>query len=185
MIGWFVFANGWNLTAKIFLAAGIHEAGHLFVLLFYKTPIYGIRIGILGLVLETDTHRLSYGQELLVILAGPAMNLIAVLMGSALQNNSVFVGINMVLFGFNLLPISRLDGGRMLRLILALWMGIEQGEYLSDCISGIVALGLMIGLIYLMCCTGGSLWLIPPVFWLLQEVRLKIWENDEKNILFL
>ena len=60
-------------------AAGVHELGHWLVLQGLGAPVTGFRLSTLGAVLETDSGRLSYGEELSAVLAGPAANLLAAL----------------------------------------------------------------------------------------------------------
>ena len=61
LVGWFAAINGWQLLAAVLGAAAIHEAGHYAALRLLVTRILGLRIGLLGAVLETDITALSYG----------------------------------------------------------------------------------------------------------------------------
>lgn len=71
LLFWFAAGNGWGLLGTILLAAAVHEAGHCLMLRLCGGECTGLRIGVLGAVLETGSARLPYGQELLVVLAGP------------------------------------------------------------------------------------------------------------------
>lgn len=185
LTGWFALVNGWRLTVLIFFAAVLHELGHLVVLCLAGAKITGFRVGVFGAVLEADTQWLSYGWELAAVLAGPATNLAAAVTCGALGGSSVFVGINVILCCFNLLPVYPLDGGRAIRLLLVWRCGPGRGERLAGCIGGAVALLLAAWLGFLMYRTGGSLWLLPPACWLFATGICEIWENDEKILLFL
>lgn len=77
LVGWFAAINGWQLLAAVLGAAAIHEAGHYAALRLLGTRILGLRIGLLGAVLETDSTALSYGGELAAVLAGPVANLLS------------------------------------------------------------------------------------------------------------
>ena len=181
---WFTLVNGWQLTGIILLAALAHELGHLFVLCLTGAKVSSLRIGIFGAVLDADTSRLSYGKELAAVLAGPLANLAAAAFG-AWGDSVLFVGANVILCGFNLLPIRPLDGGRALYL-LAVWIwGVERGERVAGTVGGVAALLLAAGLAAVMYRSGGSLWLLLPAGWMLAVAVREFWENDEKFLLFL
>lgn len=168
LIVWFALVNGWKLLVMILTAAALHELGHLGMLRLLGARILTLRIGILGAVLETDCRKLSYGGELAVVLAGPAMNLLcACLLTHFAPEQEVFIGIHLVLGGFNLLPIRPLDGGRGLELLLTWQFGPFAGETAIRWISAAAALFLAVFLGWLMKTTGGSLWLLPAMAGLL------------------
>ena len=133
----------------------------------FAAEITEFRVGALGAVMEVDVSRLSYGQELAAVLAGPAVNLAAAALGVWVQADPVVIGIHAVLCLFNLLPVAQLDGGRALRLVLVLLLGPDRGGRLSDGISAATAVALAACLLAVMGRTGGSLWLLPPACWML------------------
>ena len=67
---------------------------------------------------------MSYEQEILCALAGPMLNLAAALF-AVYAGWEIFAGINLALGVFNLLPISALDGGRILNCVAAVMFGPE------------------------------------------------------------
>ena len=160
LCGWFAWACGTGMLLSVLLCAAVHELGHLAVLRLCGCRVREFRVGILGAVIEADTSRLSYGRELLAVLAGPFANLFfAVAMIRV--GEEVLAGANIVLCGFNLLPLPLLDGGRALGLILAWGLGPDRGEAVSQRIGMVSALILSVFLLILMVGTGGSLWLLP------------------------
>ena len=167
LVLWFAWVNGWRLTGQILLAAMLHECGHWSALCICGASVRCFRVGVMGAVLEVDTRCLSYGQELAAVLAGPVVNLAAALLGGMQRADPVFIGIHAVLCVFNLLPVSLLDGGRALRLLLVLLIGPDRGERLADGISAAAAVALVACLLVVMGRTGGSLWLLPPACWML------------------
>lgn len=163
--------NGWKPLLLILGAAAVHELGHITVLLLYGAPLKQLKIGLLGALLTADRSGISYGQELLALLAGPLVNLIcaAVLIAPARSAPGLYsiIGANVALGIFNLLPIRPLDGGRVLELLVTWKFGPLTGERIAA-VTGIVFAGGLGGfLIWLMQMSGGNLWLIPPAVGLL------------------
>lgn len=149
-------------------AAAVHELGHLGVLALFGRKVKALRIGMFGAVLDVDCRSLSYGKELLAVLAGPAANLLcAAWITRYGSGNELLAGIHLILGGFNLLPIRPLDGGRGLELLLTWLLGPFAGEVLIRWISAATAVLLAGGVLVLICVSGGSLWLVPAMVGLL------------------
>ena len=105
-------------------AVALHELGHIGVALILKIKIKCFRLSILGARMETATE-LSYRDEFLLAAGGPFLGFLgfAASLPHALQGVSSnvdsnfvlqFAIISLVLTLFNLIPLSTLDGGRML-----------------------------------------------------------------------
>lgn len=183
--GWFALINGTELTGIILLAAVLHEMGHLSVLCLAGAKVRGLDIGVSGAIMDADTSRLTYGKELAAVLAGPMMNILAAVVCGIWGGSALFVGANMVLCAFNLMPVRPLDGGRALHL-LAVWIwDIERGERLAGTVGGITAMALALGLFAVMYRSRGSLWLLPPAVWMMRVSVREFWKNDEKFLVFL
>jgi len=131
----------------VLLSAAVHEAGHAAVLCLLGGKILSLRIGALGAAMNVDTARLSYGQELLGVLAGPGANL---LFAALLRGRCAYtlVGANIVLCLFNLLPLPPLDGGRALELALTWQLGPGWGARVLEGLGAVTALGLAAGLLF-------------------------------------
>ena len=92
----------------------VHELGHFLMLRILGARIRDLRLEMLGMVMETDTSRLSYPKELAAALAGPAANLLFAVLLAGREKSLVLVGANLSLCLFNLLPIPPLDGYHLL-----------------------------------------------------------------------
>jgi stage IV sporulation protein FB len=91
----------------LLLFSALHELAHMIVLLMCGGKPNSLTFSFYGLALKYDST-LSTFRELLVIIAGPIVNLILYLI--------IRDDINLILFALNVLPIYPLDGGRVLRL---------------------------------------------------------------------
>lgn len=82
--------------------------------------------------------------EIVVALAGPAFNVLLVLLATFVDHFLLlcpaylasFIGANLLLAGFNLLPALPLDGGRVLRAALSLPLGLTRGTKIAS-LSGV------------------------------------------------
>ncbi len=97
------------------LAAGIHELGHYLMLKLFRVPVYGIKFGSAGIIMETG--EMSGGAELLCAAAGPCAGLLLLVAAKRFPFAAVCAYVQSV---FNMLPIGDSDGGRILRCISSL-----------------------------------------------------------------
>lgn len=162
LIAWFAWGCGEEALAAVLLASAVHELGHFLVLRAFGARIRGLRVEMLGMVMETDTSRLSYPQELAATLAGPGANLLFAVLSTKYGGSFVLTGANLTLCLFNLLPLPPLDGGRAAELCLVWLRGIDRGEVLAERLGRCCGLILGAGLIFFVSATGGNLWLLPP-----------------------
>ncbi len=160
---WFAAASGWRPLALVLGAAAVHEGGHLLVLRLWGAKVTGFRLSAFGAAIEADCARLSYARELSAVLAGPAANLLCALGLARLGVPwTAFIGANIVLCVYNLLPVRPLDGGRALELAASWAWDPVWGDRIARGTGAVWGLGLAAGLGYVMVRTGGSLWLIVP-----------------------
>ena len=115
------FVSPLLIVLSLLLAAALHECGHLLALRLFRVGIEQLRLSARGASLHAaGVRRLSYGRELAVTLAGPAMNLLCGTLAAlcalrfAWEDGFVLAGAHIILCAFNLLPIPILDGGQIL-----------------------------------------------------------------------
>lgn len=129
----YFFGDGESLAALL-AAIGIHELGHLLLMLFFGLRPVRLRSAASGLAIDY-AGTLSTLQELLTTLAGPALGLLFAVSCAALGrlwgNEFLLLcaGLSLVLSAFNLLPAEPLDGGRALGLVLRAALGAERARY--------------------------------------------------------
>ncbi|MBQ1459693.1 MAG: site-2 protease family protein [Oscillospiraceae bacterium] len=161
----FVLLSSPLLLAALVLAALCHEWGHYAVLRRFGVGVKHLRLSAFGAEMDVgNTSRMSYGAEMLTVLAGPAVNLaLAVLLGGLgywWETAYVFAGANLVLGVFNLLPAPPLDGGRLLWLATAWLTEPFTADRITSAVGLMISGALAAAGILLTCRTGGSPFLL-------------------------
>lgn len=112
---------GLVIVVGLFTSVALHELGHALVAMKFGGYVKDIELGILGGVARMSYMPSKPKQEILIALAGPAVSLALGLIGifSTLPILFYIGAINLLLFGFNILPCFPMDGGRVLRAALA------------------------------------------------------------------
>ena len=160
-----------------FLAAFIHECGHLCAAKLLKIPIKEIRLDFSGVRICTDSGVTSYKNELLLAASGPLANIVCIGVSFLILSQSE-VSFTCIMnysesflngadrsgvgaFGFfivssflhafvNLLPINTLDGGRILYCSAASIFNEKIAERIVEILSALFALLLWIVALYLL-----------------------------------
>jgi stage IV sporulation protein FB len=160
----------------LFLCVLLHEFGHVLAARRYGVQTPDITLLPIGGVARLERIPEEPSQELVVALAGPAVNFLiaAVLylvLGGVLARESMEVqnsgvsllarlaSVNIFLAVFNLIPAFPMDGGRVLRAVLAYRLGYSRGTQIAATVGQVVAFGL--GLLGLM---GNPLLIFIAVF---------------------
>lgn len=133
--------------AAVILAAVCHEMGHYMALRLCGGRLAGMSVSAFGAQMRIrERQRLSYGREALCVLAGPLVNgtlsWLMSLAGAWREELYVFAGAQLILGVFNLLPLSALDGGRLLWIALA-WL---TDPFLADKVCRVVTAALLLAL---------------------------------------
>lgn len=164
LLAYSVWRLGWRATlwelaflVLLFLCVVLHELAHTVVALARGVPITGITLYPFGGVSELGA-RPQGGTEVGIALAGPASNLAiaaCLLVATAgkvpsYQPGASLAGVigmlfwaNLILALFNLLPAFPLDGGRILRGLLARRLGVARATTWAG------ALGQIAGIVFI------------------------------------
>ena len=170
LAAWFVLLCGWEPFLSLLLAAAVHELGHYLALRIQGVPVTGLRLSPWGAVMDCRRNVLSYGGELLALLAGPGANLaLSAALCLAPRPPEALIGAGLVLGGFNLLPLRRLDGGEALRCALTFLLGPERGEGIAAAVSRLTAAHGAGLCAFVMLRSGGNLFLLPALALFLGE----------------
>ncbi|MFD1514028.1 site-2 protease family protein [Halomarina rubra] len=132
--GLFPFVLGFVAAVGLFASVLLHELGHSVVAMRYGYPIESITLWLFGGVANLGEMPEDWKQELAIAIAGPIVSvllgvaffagMLALPAGSPALAAAVFVVgylavTNVALAAFNLLPGFPMDGGRVLRALLA------------------------------------------------------------------
>ena len=138
----FLLFDRTGLGGQMVLAALSHEIGHLLVMAFLGGYPQKIVFGGMGIRIEKRPDaRLSYGREICIYAAGPAVNLLVAALFfpyPAIRRVHLLLGI------FNLLPIGVLDGGQILRCFLQNKIEISRADRFQRLVSFFCAAGLVV-----------------------------------------
>lgn len=122
LLTWLNLLDAQGLVPLAVTACVLHEAGHSLAILACGRRIKQIQLTVAGAAMSVDSP-LSYAQEAIVALAGPGVNFFLAFCFSHWEQFLLFAGMNFVAGCFNIIPLSRLDGGRTLFALLSLLFG--------------------------------------------------------------
>ncbi len=137
-----LLSQGDSLAVSCLIASGMHECGHLLAMVALGCPPQVCVLGAFGMRLEMGGERLvGYRRNMLISLAGPAVNILAapLLWAVCCRPAAVVHGLLAVL---NLLPAAALDGGQVVRCLLCLAGREAQAERWLRMLSAAVLLPL-------------------------------------------
>ncbi len=104
-----------NRMICCFLAALLHESGHLLMMRLNHVSVRGLRLRLFDVLIEADAPK-SFRADVLITLGGPVMNLLCFLLFRPLDMKLSLP--HLALGVFNLLPVMSLDGGHLLVITL-------------------------------------------------------------------
>lgn len=161
----------------LFLCVVLHEFGHILMARRFGVRTPDVILLPIGGVARLERMPEEPRQELLIALAGPAVTLVIALvlygyltvtgtgptpLPDGLESGGLasrLMWVNGFLLGFNLLPAFPMDGGRVLRALLATRMGLARATRIAATIGQ--GLAMVLGVIGLF---GNVMWVLIAVF---------------------
>lgn len=162
-------ATAWDtllFIVLLFLCVLLHEFGHIFTARYFGVSTPYVTLLPIGGVAQLERIPEEPWEEFLVAIAGPLVNVAITLLlvfvaGANLQPEAAAVAnmqvsmidrlaiVNLFLALFNLIPAFPMDGGRVLRALLATRMGFVRATEVAANIGQFVAFALgFLGLMY-------------------------------------
>lgn len=143
-----LFATG-LLSAGLFGSVVLHELGHALAARRYGIETAHITLYPFGGIAAIQGQPEDPAEEVVIAIAGPAVNFaLAALFGLlwAMSGGlllTALIGMNLVMGLFNLIPAFPMDGGRVLRALLARRMGFVPASLLAIRIGRVFAWGFL------------------------------------------
>jgi len=141
---------GVGLILAVFACVVLHELGHALTARRFDVPTRDITIYPIGGIARLERIPEEPSQEFWIAIAGPLVNVViaTVLAGLLMTTGgplspmeilqpegsnfaATLMWLNVVLFGFNLLPAFPMDGGRILRALLATQMDYGRASQIA------------------------------------------------------
>lgn len=139
------------LVAAVFAFVVLHEYGHALTARRFGVRTRGITLYPIGGVAMLERMPREPVQELLIAVAGPAVNFALaaglwlasqLLFGGVGPLGGLLIGANLVMGLFNLVPALPMDGGRMLRAGLSMRMDSARATALAARVARVVAVAM-------------------------------------------
>jgi Zn-dependent protease/CBS domain-containing protein len=157
------------LMLLVFASVTLHELGHSLVARAFGIPVRDITLTPLGGVAQLGARPKTPGQEFLIALAGPAVNVVLAAVLGALAVGlygtgplraaysaawheqpgletlwAMLIVSNVGLAAFNLVPALPMDGGRVLRAVLAWVVGLDTATRWAARLGRVLAVGFVV-----------------------------------------
>jgi stage IV sporulation protein FB len=170
-----------GLAIFALFCAAFHEMGHIVTISALKVPVNEISFRLFGINIKLKNNiMLSYRQEILIALSGCLANLVlclAALLAVKLDFYGFYANIvflfSLIIAGFNIIPITVLDGGRALEAYLSSLMQYQSAEKIINIISFIFIIPLGVVGFFLLLRTGYNFSLIAAALYLAASLFLK------------
>lgn len=151
-----------GLLVAVFTCVLMHEYGHALMARVFGVQTKDIIITPIGGLARLERMPRQPFQELMVTLAGPAVNLVlATLLGTYVliaggswfpdpgfqglqQIPVILMWMNVILFLFNLIPAFPMDGGRILRSSLAFFLPHDKATVVAGLLGQVCALAFVV-----------------------------------------
>ncbi len=153
------------------IAALLHEAGHIAVMMFLKIGISDVCITPYGLEIGTKRSYRSFGEEIAVNCAGCIVNFITFFAFSRFTGYIEAIASASLLLGIlNAFPVLNLDGGETLFAVFSSFCSHRTAVRLSRYISFITLVLLWIIAVYIFLFSGYNYTLFIMTVWLFGKI---------------
>lgn len=163
----FCLTNQLKIYLLLMLFAIIHEIGHMLSGILLGLKVQKLEILPIGIAVSFKLDTIDFNKKILkanlltikklvIALAGPLVNLIFIFLFLLLGKEKILnietellIYVNILIFLFNMLMIYPLDGGRIIKNILYIFLGKENALKITNILSNLNAILLTIFVIYI------------------------------------
>jgi Zn-dependent protease len=174
------------MVVALFGCVLLHELGHALAGRLYGIPTVDITLYPIGGVARLTRMPSKPGPELVIALAGPAVNLglagsfaaVAALAGLVAGQEPFgmlvpvlgwLTWMNLALAAFNLIPAFPMDGGRVLRALLSGWLGRLRATEIAAGVGKLLAIGF-------------GVWSLTQGMWLQVALAVFVWFVGQREL---
>ncbi len=137
-----------DVLPAIIATAILHEAGHLAALNLFGVDVEGITFTAFGVEIRADLTYLPYWKDMICTAAGPLINILAAIFLARVAGAYLYAGSSLVQGVFNLLPLSGLDGARLLRSGVSWLFGPVVAQYVVRAVEIVFMLVFAVSILY-------------------------------------
>ena len=163
----FCLTNQLKIYLLLMLFAIIHEIGHILSGILLGLKVQKLEILPIGIAVSFKLDTIDFNKKILkanlltikklvIALSGPLVNLIFIILFLLLGKEKILnietellIYVNILIFLFNMLMIYPLDGGRIIKNILCIFLGKEKALKITNILSNLNAAILTIFVIYI------------------------------------
>jgi len=167
--GWGNALHAVALTLSVFVCVVLHEFGHSLQVLRYGIPVKDIVLLPIGGMARMERIPENPWREIVVAISGPLVNvaLALILFGVIMLRGGLggvddfltqLLAVNVVLALFNLIPAFPMDGGRILRALLAVRLPYLRATRIARAVGQVIAI-----LFVLLGFTNSSFLMLPVI----------------------
>ena len=169
--------GGIKMAIFTFIAALLHEAGHVFILLLLRKEFSIPNLVTSGFRIKTISN-LSYLEEMITAAFGPLTNIF--LFAFAFPHSEDFAVINLATAISNLLPLQGYDGYKILDDIFSLLLGPQRSAVIMEHAS-LIASGtaVLLSLLFILVFNGGY-WIFS-IFFIILMRQIIFFQKQAKN----
>jgi len=151
------------LTVSVVFAALIHECGHAAAISLTGGKIQSVTVGFYGAEMTYENTK-SYLVEVMRAAAGPMFGVAAALISSRMmpsgEYRSMILLTNLIFSLGNMIPVTPLDGGRILYYLMMPLIGEKGAEKISRWTGFVISLTILV-LAFMFCLQTGAVVVLP------------------------